>query len=69
MSVKKKHIGKLLVVVQQCVSSIQICLYKDLIHLKDNIFGLNRSIELLKKLYLTEKYRKAQYCVERTQIC
>ena len=55
MRVKKKHIGKLLVVVQQCVSSIQIWLYKDLTHLKDNIFGRNRSIELFRMLYLIEK--------------
>ena len=51
MSVKKKHTDKLLVVVQQCVSSSQICLYTDLRHLKDNIFRCDRSIELLRMLY------------------
>lgn len=47
MEVMKKHIGKLLAVVQQCVPSIRICNNSDYLQVQDNIFGSGWSIGLL----------------------
>ncbi len=49
MRVLKKHISKLLTVVQKCVSTIQICFNLNYLQVKNNIFGFYQSIAINKE--------------------